>query len=77
MDNMIIGWVRIYFPRPGEKLPVPSEDIRTFAIKGTTGDRCCVPGFWDGNCRVLSLPEYENSGKAIMGAVRQGKRYWR
>ena len=75
MDNMIIGGVRIYFPRPGEKLPVPSEDICNFAIKGTTGDRCCVLEFFDGEWRVLSLPEYESSGKAIMAAVRQGKRY--
>jgi hypothetical protein len=76
MDNMIISGVRIYFPRPGEKLPVPSADMRTFAIKGTTGDRCCVLGFWDGKWRVLSLPEYESSGKAIMAVVRRGKQIW-
>jgi len=76
MDNMIIGGVRIYFPRPGEKLPAPSADIRTFAIKGTTGGRYCVLGFCEGKWVVLSLPEYESSGKAIMEAVRQGKLNW-
>jgi len=73
MDNMIIGGVRIYFPRPGEKLPVPSSDTRTFAIKYTTGERCCLLGFWNGNWLVLSSPEYENFGRAIMEAVKQGK----
>jgi hypothetical protein len=73
MDNMIIGGVRIYFPRPGEQLPIPSGDIRTFAIKGTTGDRCCLLGFCNGKWVVLSLPEYESSSKAIMAAVRQRK----
>ncbi|MEG2115700.1 MAG: hypothetical protein RRZ38_17660 [Hafnia sp.] len=76
MDNMIISGVRIYFPRLGEKLPVPSADMRTFAIKGTTGDRCWVLGFWGGKWRVLSLPEYESSGKAIMAVVRRGKQVW-
>lgn len=76
MENMIIGGVRIYFPRPGEKLPTPLPDMQSFAIKGTTGGRWCVLGFWDGEWRVLSLPEYESSGKAIMAAVRQGKRNW-
>lgn len=74
MDNMIIGGVRIYFPCPGEKLPTPSSDMQSFAIKGTTGGRYCVLEFCDGEWRVLSLPEYESAGKAIMAAVRQGKR---
>ncbi len=77
MDNMIIGGVRIYFPRPGEKLPIPSTDMRTFAIKDTTSERCCLLGFWHGNWHVLSLPEYENSGRAIMEAVKQAKVRWK
>ena len=44
MDNITISGIRIYLPCPGEKFPIPSADIHTFAIKGTTGDRCCVLG---------------------------------
>jgi hypothetical protein len=35
MDNMIISGIRIYFPLPGERLPLPSKDMQTFAIKST------------------------------------------
>ncbi len=76
MDNMIIGGVRIYFPRPGEKLPTPFHDMQTFAIKGTTGVHCCLLDFWEGEWRVFSLTEYESSDNAIMAAVRPGKHNW-
>ncbi|WP_299996783.1 hypothetical protein [uncultured Cedecea sp.] len=76
MDNIIISGVRIYFPRPGERLPVPSTDIRTFAIKSTIDTRCCLLAFQNGQWRVLSLPEYQNSGRAIMEAVKQGQIKW-
>lgn len=76
MDNIIISGVRIYFPRPGERLPTPSMDIRTFAIKSTIDSRCCLLDFHKGEWRVLSLPEYQNTGKAIMEAVKQGQIKW-
>ena len=81
MDNMIVSSVRIYFPRPGEKLPIPSADMRTFAIKSTTAIVAAfwgsgVLGFWDGKWRVLSMPEYESSEKAIMAVVRGKKQGW-
>ena len=77
MDNLIISGVRIYFPKPGEKLPVPPDNLRTFAIKGTVDERCCLLVFMQKNWRVLAHPEYEHTGAAIMEAVRQGKRLWR
>jgi hypothetical protein len=73
MDNMIISGVRIYFPLPGERLPFPSSDIRSFAIKSTTGSHSCLLEFQRGEWLVLPLPEFETSGKAIMAAVRLGK----
>ena len=76
MDNIIISGVRIYFPRPGEGLPTPSADIRTFAIKNTIDTRCCLLAFQNGQWHVLSLPEYQNSGKAIMEAVKLGQVKW-
>lgn len=75
MDNIIISGIRIYFPKPGEKLQVPPDTIPTFAIRGTVGSRCCLLGFLQNSWMMLSLPEYEHSGKAIMAAVRQGKKY--
>ena len=77
MDNLIISGVRIYFPKPGEKLPVPANNMRNFAIKDTTDGRCCLLIFLHENWIVLSLPEYEGSGAAIMAAVRQSKKVWR
>lgn len=76
MDNIIISGVRIYFPRPGERLPTPSADIRTFAVKQTIDTRCCLLAFQQGQWQVLSLPEYQNTGKAIMAAVKQGQAKW-
>ncbi|HBW7245063.1 hypothetical protein NFJ68_07035 [Klebsiella aerogenes] len=77
MDNIIISGVRIYFPKPGEKLPLPPFNMPNFAIRGTVDDRCCLLGYLQNSWMVLSLPEYEHSGKAIMSAVRQRKRIWR
>ena len=76
MDNIIISGVRIYFPRPGERLPTPSADIRTFAIKNTIDTRCCLLAFQEGQWHVLCLPEYQNTGKAIMEAVNQAQVKW-
>ncbi|POT59197.1 hypothetical protein C3432_00195 [Citrobacter amalonaticus] len=77
MDNIIISGVRIYFPKPGERLPVPPDNTHNFAVKGTVGKRCCLLGFLHKNWHVLALPEYEHTGAAIMEAVRQGKKRWR
>ncbi|HBT2489157.1 TPA: hypothetical protein MBD98_003396 [Klebsiella aerogenes] len=77
MDNIIISSVRIYFPKPGERLPIPPDAMPTFAIQGTADSRCCLLGFLKNSWMVLSLPEYEHSGKAIMAAVRQAKKLWR
>ncbi|EMJ8296083.1 hypothetical protein [Klebsiella aerogenes] len=77
MDNIIISGVRIYFPKPGERLPQPPDTMPTFAIRGTVDSRCCLLGFLQNSWMVLSLPEFEHSGKAIMAAVRQGKKIWR
>ncbi|MET4982512.1 hypothetical protein [Klebsiella aerogenes] len=77
MENIIISGVRIYFPKPGEKLPAPPNNMPNFAIRGTADGRCCLLGYLQNSWMVLSLPEYEHSGKAIMAAVRQGKRIWR
>ena len=73
MDNIIISGIRIYFPKPGEKLLQPSDTMPTFAIRGTVDSRCCLLGFLKKSWMVLSLPEFEHSGKAIMAVVRQGK----
>lgn len=72
MDNIIISGVRIYFPKPDEILPIPPDAIPTFAIRGTVNSRCCLLGFLQNSWMVLSLPEFEHSGKAIMAAVREG-----
>lgn len=77
MDNIIISGVRIYFPKPGERLPVPPNNMPTFAIKGTVEGRCCLLAYQQDSWMVLSLPEYENLGKAIMAAARQGEKMWR
>lgn len=77
MDNIIISGVRIYFPKPGEKLPSSPSNMPNFAIRGTIEGRCCLLAFLQNSWIVLSLPEYEHSGKAIMAAVRQGKKLWR
>lgn len=77
MDSIIISGVRIYFPRPGEKLPTPTSDMRSFAIKGTVDERCCLLAFVRSRWIVLSLPEFDSSGQAITAAVRQGKVAWR
>lgn len=74
MDSLIISGVRIYFPKPGEKLPAPPDNMRNFAIKSTVGERCCILAFLRKSWQVLSLPEYEHTGAAIMEAVRLGKR---
>lgn len=42
MDSLIISGIRIYFPKPGERLPVPPDNMRNFAVKGTVGERCCL-----------------------------------
>lgn len=76
MDNIIISGVRIYFPKPGEKLPSPPSNMPNFAVRGTTEGRCCLLGFLQNSWVVLSLPAYEHSGKAIMAAVRAGKKLW-
>lgn len=76
MDSLIISGIRIYFPKPGERLPIPPDNMRNFAIKGTVGERCCILAFLRESWLVLSLPEYEHTGAAIMEAVRQGKRGW-
>jgi len=76
MDNIIISGVRIYFPRPGERLPIPSADIRTFAVKPTIDSRCCLLAYQHDHWQVLALPEYQNTGKAIMEAVKQGQVKW-
>ncbi|ELT0935340.1 hypothetical protein R7Y08_004135 [Enterobacter roggenkampii] len=77
MDNIIISGVRIYFPKPGERLPQPPDNMPTFAIRGTVDSRYCLLGFLQNSWMALSLPEFEHSGKAIMAAVRQGKKLWR
>ncbi|EPE9061088.1 hypothetical protein ACAF60_10455 [Klebsiella aerogenes] len=77
MDNIIFSGVRIYFPKPGERLPQPPDAIPTYAIQGTVDSRCCLLGFLQNSWMVLSLPEYEHSGKAIMAAARQAKKLWR
>lgn len=73
MDSLIISGVRIYFPKPGEQLPVPPDDIHSFAVKGTIGERCCLLAYLRKNWHVLAPPDYEHSGAAIMEAVRRGK----
>jgi hypothetical protein len=77
MDNIIISGVRIYFPKPGERLPLPPDNMPAFAIRGTVDSRCCLLGFLHNSWMVLSLPEYKHSGKAIMAAARLGKTSWR
>ncbi|EAS0467269.1 hypothetical protein ICQ41_004283 [Salmonella enterica] len=76
MDSLIISGVRIYFPKPGEKLPVPPDNTHNFAIKGTLDERCCLLAFLNKKWHVLALPEYNHTGAAIMEAVRLGKRLW-
>lgn len=72
MGNIIISGVRIYFPKPGERLPQPPDNMPTFAIRGTVDSRYCLLGFLQNSW--MALPEFEHSGKAIMAAVRQGKK---
>lgn len=77
MDSIIISGVRIYFPRPGENLPRPSGEMRSFAIKSTADERCCLLAFVKTGWVVLPLPEFNSAGQAITAAVRQGKLAWR
>lgn len=77
MDSIIISGVRINFPRPGEKLPIPSGEIRSFAVKSTADERCCLLAFVRTRWIVLPLPEFNSTGQAITAAVKQGKLAWR
>lgn len=76
MDNMIISGIRIYFPKMEEQLSVPEKGMRTFAI--TVADVECfrLLAFINSRWVVMGLPEFDSLGKAIMGAVRQGKSVW-
>lgn len=77
MHNTIISGVRIYFSKPGERLPLPPDTMSTFAIRGTVDSRCCLLGFLNNSWMLLSMPEFEHLGKAIIVAVRQEKKLWR
>lgn len=76
MDNMIISGIRIYFPKTEEPLPVPEKGMRAFAITGAGGEHFRLFAFVDSRWVMMGLPEFNSIGKAIMGAVRQGKSVW-
>lgn len=71
MDSLIISGIRIYFPKPGERLPVPPDNMRNFAVKGTVGERCCLwhicakIGMFSRflNMNILERPLWKQSGR--------------
>ena len=73
MDNMIISGIRIYFPKTEEQLPVLEKGMRTFAITVADEEHFRLLAFVNSRGVVMGLPEFDSIGKAIMGAVRQGK----
>ncbi|HDG1681671.1 TPA: hypothetical protein PFE14_002113 [Kluyvera ascorbata] len=76
IDNMIISGIRIYFPKTEEQLPAPEKGMRTFAITVADGEHFRLLAFVNSRWVMMGLPEFDNIGKAIMGAVRQGKSVW-
>ncbi|MEB7713560.1 hypothetical protein NGC32_12600 [Kluyvera cryocrescens] len=76
IDNMIISGIRIYFPKKEELLPAPEKGMRTFAITVADGEHFRLFAFVNSRWVMMGLPEFDSIGKAIMGAVRQGKSVW-
>lgn len=76
MDNMIISGIRIYFPKTEELLPVPEKGMRTFVITVADGECFRLLAFVKSRWVMMGLPEFYSIGKAIMGAIRQGKSVW-
>ena len=76
IDNMIISGIRIYFPKTEELLPAPEKGMRTFAITVADGEHFRLFAFVNSRWVMMGLPEFDSIGKAIMGAVRQGKSFW-
>ncbi|OKV10313.1 hypothetical protein AWP65_18615 [Escherichia coli] len=76
IDNMIISGIRIYFPKTEELLPAPERGMRTFAITVADGEHFRLFAFVNSRWVMMGLPEFDSIGKAIMGAVRQGKSFW-
>ena len=73
MDNMIISGIRIYFPKQGERLPTPEKGTRTFAVAVVGENQFNLYAFINSRWVVMAMPEFDSVGKAIMGAIRQGK----
>lgn len=70
MDSLIISGVTIYFPKLGEILPVPPDNMPSFAVKGTSDKRWCLLACVNKKWHVMELPEYNHTGSAIMEAAR-------
>ena len=77
IDNIIISGIRIYFPKQDELLPTPEKGMRTFAVAVVGENQFNLYAFINSRWVVLAIPEFDSVGKAIMGAIRQGRALWR